>query len=119
MLAPAAWCARGQWIGIACLLPCEKVRLLGGERGLVLDTVRELVEEEVRCGCLMPEDVFCLHFQAQVDGKPVRTIAELLEDVDAGAAPAVEDMRLQLCRHAVDDADFAAAVRRLLVGRAS
>jgi hypothetical protein len=85
----------------------------------LVDVDSELVEEEARRGCLMPEDVFVLHLRAQMDGKPVRTVAELVRDIDARLTPAIEGMRMQLRCHAVDDAHFDAAVRRALVGRAS
>jgi len=84
----------------------------------LVEVDRDLVMDEASRGVLMPQDVFVLHFEARVDGKPVRSMGQLVADIDAGLAPAVADMRVQLRRHAVDGAAFDAAGRKLLVGQA-
>jgi hypothetical protein len=85
----------------------------------LVEVDRDLVEEEARTDSLNPEDVFVLHFEARVNGRPVRSLGKLLDDIDAKRAPAVENMRLQLRSHGVANEDFDAAVRRLLRGAAS
>lgn len=80
----------------------------------LVEADRDMVLEEARRGRVMPQYIFVLHLEARASGRPVRTLAELINDVDARLASAVDDMRKQLHPHAVTDDEFDTAVRALL-----
>jgi hypothetical protein len=46
-------------------------------------------------------------------------VGQFLDEVQAGVLPPIQDMRDQLRRHAVSDADFDGALRNLLRGAAN